>query len=219
MLVEFPSAVDAVKCASEIQEAMAERNEGAPKLTRIQFRIGINLGEIIIDTDGDIFGDGVNIAARLEELATPGTVNISDDVYRQILGRLDAGLEELGSHELKNIAHPVTVYRVGAESEKAPVSATPQDQSAATSGAADVAFVSRPAVAVLPFDNMSRDEDQEYFVDGVAEYLGTVAAENPAELLHKIRHGNPGDVMPAYLVFGMDIITDIAAYAQTLPAE
>jgi len=80
------------------------------------------------------------------------------------------------------------------------VSATPQDQSAATSGAADVAFVSRPAVAVLPFDNMSRDEEQGYFVDGVAEYLGTVAAENPAELLHKIRHGNPGDVMPAYLV-------------------
>ena len=173
VLVEFSSAVDAVKCASEIQDAMIARNEGVPELTRMQFRIGINLGEIIIDTDGDIFGDGVNIAARLEELAAPGTVNISEDVYRQILGRLDAGLEDLGPQTLKNIANPVKVYRVGADSEKTPETAPPKDGAPAAGIEADVAFVSRPAVAVLPFDNMSRDEEQEYFVDGIAEDIIT----------------------------------------------
>ena len=160
VLVEFPSAVDAVKCASEIQQAMAGRNEDVPENIRMRFRIGINLGEIIIDTDGDIFGDGVNIAARLEELAEPGTVNISEDVFRQVHGRLDAGLEDLGNHELKNIAKPVRVYRVG-------------DKASKTSGAANMSFVARPAVAVLPFDNMSRDEEQEYFVDGIAEDIIT----------------------------------------------
>ena len=168
MLVEFPSAVDAVKCASEIQEAMAERNVDVPENIRMQFRIGINLGEIIIDTDGDIFGDGVNIAARLEELAMPGTVNISEDVYRQVHGRLDTGLEDLGPQTLKNIANPVKVYRVSAENEKSADGAAPAGEVTA-----DVAFVSRPAVAVLPFDNMSRDAEQKYFVDGIAEDIIT----------------------------------------------
>ena len=168
MLVEFPSAVDAVKCASEIQDAMAGRNTDVPDNIRMQFRIGINLGEIIIDTDGDIFGDGVNIAARLEELAMPGTVNISEDVYRQVHGRLDAGLEDLGPQTLKNIANPVKVYRVGTDNVKSADGATPAGEVTA-----DVAFVSRPAVAVLPFDNMSRDAEQEYFVDGIAEDIIT----------------------------------------------
>ena len=168
MLVEFPSAVDAVKCASEIQDAMAERNTDVPDNIRMQFRSGINLGEIIIDTDGDIFGDGVNIAARLEELAMPGTVNISEDVYRQVHGRLDAGLEDLGPQTLKNIANPVKVYRVGTDNVNSADGATPAGE--VTAG---VAFVSRPAVAVLPFDNMSRDAEQEYFVDGIAEDIIT----------------------------------------------
>jgi len=136
MLVEFSSAVDAVNCTTEIQTAMAERNEGVAESKRMQFRIGINLGEIIIDTDGDIFGDGVNIAARLEELAEPGTVNISEDVYRQVHGRLDASLQDLGLQELKNIKNPVRVYRVGAEGAAAPESEAP-----AESRTADVAFV------------------------------------------------------------------------------
>ena len=165
MLVEFASAVDAVNCTTEIQAAIAKRNEGVPENIRMRFRIGINLGEIIIDTDGDIFGDGVNIAARLEELAEPGTVNISEDVYRQVHGRLDAGLHDLGQHDLKNIAKPVRVYRVG--------EAAAAGGSRVSSGAVETGFEARPAIAVLPFDNMSRDEDQEYFADGISEDLIT----------------------------------------------
>ncbi|MBT4427453.1 MAG: adenylate/guanylate cyclase domain-containing protein [Rhodospirillaceae bacterium] len=172
VLVEFPSAVDAVKCASEIQEAMVGRNEGVPESTVMQFRIGINLGEIIIDTDGDIFGDGVNIAARLEELATPGSVNISEDVYRQILGRLDAGLHDLGQQNLKNIANPVRVYRVGESAGAASVAAVTQKSESLTT-VGPTGFEARPAIAVLPFDNMSRDEDQEFFADGISEDLIT----------------------------------------------
>ena len=175
VLVEFPSAVDAVKCAAEIQDAMVTRNADVPESTRMQFRIGINLGEIIIDTDGDIFGDGVNIAARLEELAEPGTVSISEDVYRQVHGRLDAALEDLGTQELKNIKNPVRVYRVGEEAEAVASSAvaTKKTEKPATAGATAGGFEARPAIAVLPFDNMSRDEDQEFFADGIAEDLIT----------------------------------------------
>ncbi|MEE8172799.1 MAG: adenylate/guanylate cyclase domain-containing protein, partial [Alphaproteobacteria bacterium] len=169
VLVEFPSAVDAVKCASEIQEAMAKRNAGVPESTRMLFRVGINLGEIIIDTDGDIFGDGVNIAARLEELAEPGTVNISEDVYRQVHSRLDAELQDLGAQELKNIAKPVRVYRVGGATSATPAGGAVN----APGGAAPTGFEARPAIAVLPFDNMSRDEEQEYFADGISEDLIT----------------------------------------------
>ena len=176
MLVEFASAVDAVNCTTEIQAAIAERNEGVAESKRMQFRIGINLGEIIIDTDGDIFGDGVNIAARLEELAEPGTVNISEDVYRQLHGRLDATLQDLGTQELKNIKNPVRVYRVGdaEEAEASPADAVHKPKSPTAVGAIGAGgFEARPAIAVLPFDNMSRDEDQEFFVDGIAEDLIT----------------------------------------------
>jgi adenylate cyclase len=172
VLVEFSSAVNAVKCASDIQESMVERNVGVPEDLRMLFRVGINLGEIIIDTDGDIFGDGVNIAARLEELAAPGTVNISEDVYRQVLGRLDAGLEDLGPQELKNITNPVRVYRVGEPAETDRATAT-RNQSETPIGAGATGFDARPAIAVLPFENMSRDEEQEYFADGISEDLIT----------------------------------------------
>lgn len=167
MLAEFASAVDAVSCATEIQAAMVGRSEDVAESKRMQFRIGINLGEIIIDTDGDIFGDGVNIAARLEALAAPGTVNISEDVYRQVHGRLNAGLHDLGQQNLKNIANPVRVYRVG--ESKSTVSQT----SAPPTAAGPTGFESRPAIAVLPFDNMSRNEDQEFFADGISEDLIT----------------------------------------------
>ena len=178
MLVEFASAVDAVNSTTDIQAAMVARNEGVPESRRMQFRIGVNLGEIIFEADGDIFGDGVNIAARLEELAEPGTVNISEDVYRQVHGRLDAALQDLGAQELKNIRNPVRVYRVGEAAPAAaaaPVAApeatpvTPRKPESPTT----VGFDTRPAIAVLPFDNMSRDEDQEFFADGIAEDLIT----------------------------------------------
>ena len=162
MLVEFASAVDAVNCTTEIQAAIAERNEGVAESKRMQFRIGINLGGIIIDTDGDIFGDGVNIAARLEELAEPGTVNISEDVYRQLHGRLDATLQDLGTQELKNIKNPVRVYRVGdaEEADASPADAVHKPKPPTAVGAIGAGgFEARPAIAVLPFDNMSRDED------------------------------------------------------------
>ena len=172
MLVEFASAVDAVNCTTDIQAAIAARNDGVPESTRMQFRIGVNLGEIIFEADGDIFGDGVNIAARLEELAEPGTVNISEDVYRRVHGRLDAALQDLGAQELKNISNPMRVYRIGEAAPAAapePAPATPRKPETPTT----VGFDTRPAIAVLPFDNMSRDEDQEFFADGIAEDLIT----------------------------------------------
>ena len=173
VLVEFASAVDAVNCMAEIQAAMVGRNEGVLESKLMQFRVGINLGEIIIDDDGDIFGDGVNIAARLEELAAPGSVNISEDVYRQVHGRLDSALHDLGQQNLKNIANPVRVYRVGESSSASPVAtaATQKPELPTTVGA--IGFDARPAIAVLPFDNMSREEDQDFFADGIAEDLIT----------------------------------------------
>jgi adenylate cyclase len=110
-LVEFASAVDAARCAVEIQRGMAERNEAIPADKRIELRIGIHVGEVIID-EGDIFGDGVNIAARLEGIAQPGGICISDDAYRQVRGKLDASFQDTGEQDLKNIAQPVRVYRL-----------------------------------------------------------------------------------------------------------
>ena len=173
VLAEFASAVDAVNCTTEIQAAMIERNKGVPESTLMQFRIGVNLGEIIFDADGDIFGDGVNIAARLEELAEPGSVNISEDVYRQVHGRLDAGLHDLGQQNLKNIANPVRVYRVSGAAETAATKAGGDSAKSTTAAAGPTGFEARPAIAVLPFDNMSRDEDQEFFADGISEDLIT----------------------------------------------
>src|SRR5208282_1804268 len=110
-LIEFASAVDAVRCAMEIQRAMAERNADIPEDRRIEFRIGINVGDIIID-DGDIYGDGVNIAARIETLASPGAICLSDNTYQQIKGKLTLGVSDMGERQLKNIAQPVRVHSV-----------------------------------------------------------------------------------------------------------
>ncbi len=161
-LVEFASVVDAVGCAVEIQREMAARNAEIPSDKRIEFRIGINLGDVIVEGD-DIYGDGVNIAARLEGLAEPGGVCLSGDAYRQVRGKLDVGFEDLGEQRFKNIAEPVAAFRIR------------QENSAAPSSRSDDALPlpDRPSVAVLPFANMSGDPEQEYFSDGVTEDIIT----------------------------------------------
>jgi adenylate cyclase len=159
ILIEFSSAVDATRCAIAQQRGMAERNAGEPADRRIELRIGIHVGDIIIE-EGDIFGDGVNIAARLEGIAEPGGICISDDTFRQVRGKLDAAFEDAGDQQLKNIAHPVKVYRIQLDktSPRAPrVSASAEG----------------PSIAVLPFQNMSGDPEQEYFVDGIVEDIIT----------------------------------------------
>ena len=156
-LVEFASAMDAVRCAIEIQRAMAERDADMPEDRRIEFRIGINVGDVIID-ESDIYGDGVNIAARLEGIAQPGGVCISDFAYQQVRDKVSFDFTDLGEQQLKNIARPLKVYRVRFDD----VSVRPA-----------IALPDRPSIAVLPFQNMSGDPEQEYFADGVVEDIIT----------------------------------------------
>jgi adenylate cyclase len=157
MLVEFASVVDALRCAIQWQRAMADRAQ--PADARIEFRIGVNLGDIIID-EGDIFGDGVNIAARLEAMAEPGGICISRTVQMETLGKLDFPVEDLGDQALKNIAQKVHVFRVLAQQKDMPEPAA-------------LALPEKPSIAVLPFQNMSGDAEQEYFVDGMVEEIIT----------------------------------------------
>jgi adenylate cyclase len=157
MLVEFASVVDALRCAIQWQRAMADRAQ--PADARIEFRIGVNLGDIIID-EGDIFGDGVNIAARLEAMAEPGGICISRTVLTQTRGKLDFPVEDLGDQALKNIAQKVHVFRVLAQEKPVPEPAA-------------LALPEKPSIAVLPFQNMSGDAEQEYFVDGMVEEIIT----------------------------------------------
>jgi adenylate cyclase len=161
MLVEFASIVDAVRCALAIQLGMAERNTAAPQDERIEFRIGVHLGDIVIE-DGDIFGDGVNIAARLEGIAEPGAICLSDDAYRQVRGKLDAAFEDKGDQQLKNIADPVRAYTVRPEgvSAAAPVLSRPHPE-----------LPDKPSIVVLPFDNMSAEPGQDYLADGIVEAI------------------------------------------------
>jgi TolB-like protein/class 3 adenylate cyclase len=168
LLVEFPSVVDAVRCAVAVQRAMTERNADVPANRRIEFRIGINVGDIVVEDD-DIFGDGVNVAARLEGLAEPGGICISARVHEDIAGRLDLTVEDTGEQSLKNIARPVRVYRVSFEAPASDrrVSGTPPVQSA------PLALPDKPSIAVLPFQNMSGDPEQEYFADGMVEEIIT----------------------------------------------
>ncbi len=167
LLLEFPSVVDAVRCAVDIQRGMAERNAGVPTQQRIQFRVGINIGDIIIDGD-DIFGDGVNVAARVQTLAEPGGICVSRAVRDQVLDKLSCSFDDLGARQVKNIARPVEVYRLGGARPggvpPVPPAATPPVRPPAS-------------VAVLPFVNRSHDEDDEYFSDGLADELLNVLAK------------------------------------------
>ena len=159
VLLEFPSVVDAVECAVAVQAMMAERNEGVPTERRMLFRIGINLGDILIEGD-DILGDGVNIAARLEGIAEPGGICISSSAYDHVRGKVAVDFADLGEQPLKNIARPIRAYAV--------------DPNANTTRA-DPPFSSAPrlSLVVLPFTNLGGDPEQEYFVDGVTESLTT----------------------------------------------
>jgi adenylate cyclase len=163
LLVEFVSAVDAVTCATIVQEQMARRDVEP----RISFRIGINIGEIITD-EGDIFGDGVNVAARLEGVAEPGGICLSDDAHRQIRGKVDSTFEDIGPQSLKNIAEPIRAWRL--QIEKNSPSVTPHK---AALEARETLVADKPSIAVLPLQNMSGDPEQEYFADGLAEDIIT----------------------------------------------
>jgi TolB-like protein len=158
LLIEFGSVVDALHCATEVQAGMAERNATVPADKRIEFRIGINMGDIVVE-DGDIFGDGVNVAARLEALAEPGRICVSARVQEDAAGKLDLAFEDLGEQQLKNIARPVRAYRIatGATAAVAP----------------DLPLPDKPSIAVLPFANMSGDPEQEYFADGMVDEIIT----------------------------------------------
>jgi TolB-like protein/class 3 adenylate cyclase len=167
-LVEFASAVDAVRCAVEIQHSVAEQNTDVPREKRIEFRIGIHVGDIII-VENDIFGDGVNIAVRLEGIAEPGGINISDDAHRQIRGKIGIDCDDIGQQVLKNIAEPMRVWRA-----RIGLSSSMETQARSSTGTTQpVALYDKPSIAVLPFQNMSGDPEQEYFADGMVEDIIT----------------------------------------------
>jgi adenylate cyclase len=168
MLVEFASAVDAVRSAIHVQRSMAEQNTPVPQHQRIEFRIGIHVGDIIHD-DNDIFGDGVNIAARLEGIAEPGGVCMSDDAYRQVRGKVEIACDDLGPLNLKNIAEPMRAWRIEFGNRSA---AKAQPISHAAQALA-LPLPDKPSIAVLPFQNMSGDPEQEYFADGLVEDIIT----------------------------------------------
>ena len=162
ILIEFRSVVDAVRCAIEVQNGMIERNTGLPPERRIDFRVGIHLGDVVEESDGDLMGDGVNIAARLEGIAESGGICLSYAAYEQVRDKLKEEFSDLGEQSLKNIARPVRVYRVRRDG-KAASSAT--------------ALPDKPSIAVLPFTNMSGDPEQEYFSDGISEDIITALSK------------------------------------------
>lgn len=174
MLVEFSSTFSAVECAVKIQQAMVEREADRPEKQRIRYRIGLNVGDIVIDGD-DILGDSVNIAARLEGLAEAGSICISNDVMRQVRGKLDAAFNDSGNQKVKNIAQNIHVRRwAGAASyEAASTPKNAKDGSLEFTLGSLIASIKQPTLAVLPFLNMSRNEDLEYFCDGLTESLIT----------------------------------------------
>jgi TolB-like protein/class 3 adenylate cyclase len=165
IIIEFRSVVDAVRCAIEVQTGLIERNAGLPPERRIEFRVGVHLGDVVEEVDGDLMGDGVNIAARLEGVCEPGAITLSEDAYRQVKGRLDLAAADLGPTQLKNIAEPIRVYsfEVGqlARAKPLPVSAP------------EKSVPPRLSMVVLPFANIGGDPEQEHFVDGVTESLTT----------------------------------------------
>jgi adenylate cyclase len=203
VLIEFRSVVDAVRCAIEVQTGVVERNAGLPPERRIEFRVGIHLGDVVEEGDGDLMGDGVNIAARLEGIAAPGAICLSEDAYRQVKGRLDLAVTDLGTKELKNIAEPIRVYSLegGKLAQGKPTKAGGPQRPSAMLAAGIVAFIvivsgagyflsanriatvvptaatsAEPvhlSIVVLPFTNLSNDPSQDYFADGITENLTT----------------------------------------------
>src|SRR6516164_496410 len=168
LLVEFTSVVDALRCATQWQRQMDERNAAVTGDNRIEFRIGIHQGDIVVE-DGDIFGDGVNVAARLEGLADPGGICVSVRVQEDVAGRLDLAFEDMGEQALKNIARPVRTYRVAMAA-----------RSASTSVSSNPPLPDKPSIAVLPFTNMSGDPEQEFFADGMVDDIITVLSRYPS---------------------------------------
>jgi adenylate cyclase len=167
LLIEFPSVVEAVTCAVSVQRGMVERNVSVPGDQRIVFRVGVNLGDIIIAEDNDIHGDGVNLAARLEGIAEPGGICVSGIVHDQVRDKLDLAFDDLGEQAFKNIARPLRVYRVRLDTVETTASAAPVESTPA------LALPDKPSIAVLPFQNMSGDPEQEYFADGMVEEVIT----------------------------------------------
>ncbi len=168
-LVEFRSVVDAVRCAIEVQNAMIERNAGVPAERRIEFRIGIHLGDVVEEADGDLMGDGVNIAARLEGIAEPGAICLSEDAFRQVRARLDLAVSDKGEVRLKNIAQSIRVYSLEVGVPVEAKSTTPTKPAAPEKTPVELAPPDKPSIAVLAFQNMSGDPEQEYFADGITE--------------------------------------------------
>jgi adenylate cyclase len=170
VLLEFPSVVDAVECAVAVQAVMAERNEGVPEDRRMLYRIGINLGDVLIEGD-DILGDGVNVAARLEGIAEPGGICISSSAHDQVSGKVAVEFTDLGEQRLKNIDRSVRVYAAKPRSHlgAAAPGASPSHPEART----PLPIPDKPSIAVLPFTNMSGDPEQEYFADGMVEDIIT----------------------------------------------
>ncbi len=203
ILIEFRSVVDAVRCAIEVQNGLIERNAGVPPERRIEFRVGVHLGDVVEEADGDLMGDGVNIAARLEGICATGAICLSEEAYRQVKGRLDLGVTDLGPMQLKNIAEPIRVYSldVGAPAQAKPTKGAASKHRSAMLVSGLVAFIvigagagyflgvnraatvvstaaapaepARLSIVVLPFTNLSNDPAQDYFADGVTENLTT----------------------------------------------
>ena len=201
-LVEFRSVVDAVRCAIEIQSGMIERNAGVPDDRRIEFRIGVHLGDVVEEADGDLMGDGVNIAARLEGVAGPGAICLSEDAYRQVRARLDLTVTDLGATALKNIAEPVRVYSLAVGQPAQAKPAGPIEAKAEIGPHPSPALPDKPSIAVLPFANMSGDAEQEYFADGISEDIITALSKLPqlfviarnSSFTFKGRHVHVGEV-------------------------
>ena len=164
-IIEFRSVVDAVRCAIEVQNAMVERNAGVPEDRRILFRIGIHLGDVVEESDGDLMGDGINIAARLESIAEPGAICLSEQAYWQVKGRLDLAVTDLGPTQLKNIAEPIRVYSLDVD--------RPAHAKSTPASTAEKVAPPRLSIVVLPFANIGGDSEQDHFVDGVTESLTT----------------------------------------------
>ncbi len=174
ILIEFPSVVDAVRCALDVQRGMASRNEEIPADQRIEFRVGINVGDVVVEAE-DLLGDGVNVAARLEVISEPGGICISEAAYQQVRDKVDVNFEDAGEQQLKNIARPVRTYRV--RLDRALAQAKPA-----------LPLPDKPSIAVLPFQNMSGDAEQEYFADGTVEEHHSAVALSTI-IRHRSRYG------------------------------